>query len=60
MKKRIYILSALVLILSLWAVALRLLPFGGYKNVASETSYGVSEGMQLVEQTTAHPINQGD
>lgn len=52
MKKRIYILSALVLILSIWAVALRLLPFGGYKNVASETSYGVSEGMQLVEQTT--------
>ena len=45
-------MSALVLILSLWAVALRLLPFGGYKNVASETSYGVSEGMQLVEQTT--------
>lgn len=56
MKKRIYILSALVLILSVWAVALRLLPFGGYGDVASETRYGVSEGMQLVEQS----LQRGD
>ena len=40
-----------MLVLSLWAVALWLLPFGDYKDVASETRYGVSEGMQLVEQT---------
>ena len=51
MKKITYILSAIVLILSIWAVALWLLPFGGYKDIASETRYGVSEGMQLVEQT---------
>lgn len=40
-----------MLVLSLWAVALWLLPFGDYKDVATETRYGVSEGMQLVEQT---------
>ena len=51
MKKLTYILSALVLILSLWAVALWLLPFGDYKDITSETRYGVNEGMELVEQT---------
>ena len=50
MKKRLCILSAIVLILSLWAVALWLLPFKGYRDVAAETRYGVSEGMELVEQ----------
>lgn len=58
MKKRIYILSAFVLILSLWAVALWLLPFRGYKDVAQETRYGVSEGMQLVEQVMARGERQ--
>lgn len=54
MNKLTYILSALVLILSLWAVALWLLPFGDYKEVVSQTRYGMSEGMQLVEQTLSN------
>ena len=41
MNKLTYILSALVLILSLWAVALWLLPFGDYKEVVSQTRYGI-------------------
>ncbi len=51
MKKITYILSALVLILSLCAAALWLLPIGKNKDVSAETRYGISEGMQLVEQT---------
>ena len=51
MKKITYVLSALVLILSLWAVALWVLPIKKYNNVTTETRYGMSEGMQLVEQT---------
>ena len=51
MKKITYVLSALVLILSLWAVALWVLPIKKYNNVTTETRYGTSEGMQLVEQT---------
>ena len=47
-----------MLILSLWAVALWLLPFRGYKDVAQETRYGVSEGMQLVEQVMARGERQ--
>lgn len=54
MNKLTYILSALVLILSLWAVALWLLPFGDYKEVVSQTRYAMSEGMQLVEQTLSN------
>ena len=50
MKKITYVLLALVLILSLWAVALWVLPIRKYNNVTTETRYGTSEGMQLVEQ----------
>ena len=53
MKKRIYILSALVLTLSLWAAALWL-HHDRRSDIASETRYGVGEGMELVEQTTTH------
>lgn len=58
MKKTTYILSAIVLVLSIWAVALWLLPFGGYRDIASETRYGVSEGMELVEQTMKNGSKQ--
>lgn len=46
-------MSAFVLILSLWAVALWLLPFGGYKKNMKETRYGLNEGMEVVEQIVA-------
>ena len=53
MKKTTCILSLIVLALSLWAVALWLLPFGGYDENVKETRYGVNEGMEVVEQTVA-------
>ena len=58
MKKITYVLSALVLILSLWAVALWVLPIKKYNNVTTETRYGMSEGMQLVEQTLTNGERQ--
>ena len=58
MKKITYVLSALVLILFLWAVALWVLPIGKYNNVTTETRYGTSEGMQLVEQTMTNGERQ--
>lgn len=58
MKKITYVLSGLVLILSLWAVALWVLPIGKYNNVTSETRYGTSEGMQLVEQAMTNGERQ--
>lgn len=58
MKKITYVLSALVLILSLWAVALWVLPIRKYNNVTTETRYGTSEGMQLVEQTMTNGERQ--
>ena len=54
MKKTVYILSLLVLLLGGWAAALWLLPFNGYKGNDDETRYGVNEGLELVEQTGAH------
>ena len=54
MKKTVYILSLLVLLLGGWAAALWLLPFTGYKGNGDETRYGVNEGLELVEQTDAH------
>ena len=47
-----------MLVLSIWAVAIWLLPFGGYRDIASETRYGVSEGMELVEQTMKNGSKQ--
>lgn len=54
MKKTVYILSLLVLLLGGWAAALWLLPFTGYKGNSDETRHGVNEGLELVEQTNAH------
>ena len=54
MKKVVYILSAVVLALAVWAAMLRLRPLDGHADAVHETRYGVSEGLQLVEQTTAH------
>ena len=53
MKKITCILSAVVLALTLWAVALWLLPFGDYNDNVKETRYGMNEGMEVVEQTVA-------
>ena len=50
MKKTVYILSLLALLLGGWVVALWLLPFAAHKGSASETRYGVNEGLELVEQ----------
>ena len=54
MKKVVYILSVVVLALAVWAAMLWLRPLGGHADAVYETRYGVSEGLQLVEQTTAH------
>ena len=54
MKKVVYILSAVVLALAAWAAMLWLRPTDGHADAVHETRYGVSEGLQLVEQTTAH------
>lgn len=51
MNKLTYILSFLVLILSVWVIILWMKPSATDKNVASEARYGVIEGLQLVEQT---------
>ena len=53
MKKITCILSAVVLALTLWAVALWLLPIGDYNDNVKETRYGMNEGMEVVEQTVA-------
>lgn len=58
MKKTTYILSALVLILSLCAVIVWRQNYGEHKDVAAETRYGINEGMQLVELTMAHGERQ--
>lgn len=42
-----------MLALTLWAVALWLLPFGDYNDNVKETRYGMNEGMEVVEQTVA-------
>ena len=58
MKKLTYILSAVVLVLALWAAVLWL-PSARYdKGVTAETRYGINEGMQLVEQTMLHGERQ--
>ena len=58
MKKLTYILSAVVLVLTLWAAVLWLSSARYDKGVTAETCYGMSEGMQLVEQTVAHGDRQ--
>ena len=58
MKKTTYILSALVLILSLCAVIVWRQNYGEHKDVTAETRYGINEGMQLVELTMAHGERQ--
>lgn len=48
MRKAIYILTAITLLLGAWATAIWLLPVVGYTRQGSEERYGVSEGLQLV------------
>ena len=50
MKKTVYILSLLALLLGGWVVALWLPPFAAHKGSTQETRYGVNEGLELVEQ----------
>lgn len=50
MKKTVYILSLLALLLGAWVAALWLLPFAAHKGSSQETRYGVNEGLELVEQ----------
>ena len=49
MKKTVYILSLLVLLLGGWAAALWLLPSAVNNGKNQETRYGVNEGLELVE-----------
>ena len=58
MKKLTYILSAVVLVLTLWAAVLWLSSDRYDKGVTAETRYGINEGMQLVEQTMLHGERQ--
>lgn len=58
MKKLTYILSAVVLVLTLWAAILWLSSDRYDKGVTAETRYGINEGMQLVEQTMLHGERQ--
>lgn len=58
MKKLTYILSAVVLVLTLWAAILWLSSARYDKGVTAETRYGINEGMQLVEQTMLHGERQ--
>ena len=58
MKKLTYILSAVVLVLALWAAVLWLSSARYDKGVTAETRYGINEGMQLVEQTMLHGERQ--
>ncbi len=51
MKKTVYILSLLTIVLTGWVAALWLPPFTGYKDKVKETRYGLNEGFELVEQT---------
>lgn len=53
MKKTISILSAFAILLCLWLVALWLPALTEEGKPQSETRYGVSEGLELVEQTFA-------
>ncbi len=50
MKKTVFVLSLLVLLLGGWVAALWLLPFAAHKGSKEETRYGVNEGLELVEQ----------
>lgn len=51
MKKTVFILSLLALLLTGRVAALWLLPFTAHNDITSETRHGVNEGLELVEQT---------
>ena len=51
MKKTVFILSLLALLLTGRVAAIWLLPFTAHNDIASETRHGVNEGLELVEQT---------
>lgn len=50
MKKKIYILSFIALLLGVWLISLWLPVFISHKTSNHETRYGVNEGLELVEQ----------
>ncbi len=50
MKKTVFILSLLAILLTGRVAALWLLPFTAHKDTASETRHGMNEGLELVEQ----------
>lgn len=53
MKKTIYILSALAILLCAWLIVLWVPAFSNDGKPVDETHYGVSEGLELVEQSFA-------
>ncbi len=54
MKKTVFILSLLAILLTGRVAALWLLPFTAHKDTASKTRHGVNEGLELVEQTDGY------
>ena len=50
MKKTIYLLSFIVIILMVWLICLWLPPFNKSEGCSQETRYGLNEGLELVEQ----------
>lgn len=54
MKKTVFILSLLALLLTGRVAALWLLPFTAHNDGTRENRYGINEGLELVEQTDAN------
>ena len=50
MRKTIYVLSLLILVLGTWLVVLWLPSFTPQEDDRQETIYGLNEGLELVEQ----------
>lgn len=50
MRKTIYVLSLLILVLGTWLVVLWLPSFTSQEDDRQETRYGLNEGLELVEQ----------
>ena len=50
MRKTIYVLSLLILVLGTWLVVLWLPSFTPQEDDRQETRYGLNEGLELVEQ----------
>ena len=50
MRKTIYVLSLLILVLGTWLVVLWIPSFTSQEDDRQETRYGLNEGLELVEQ----------